>query len=408
MFLDIVIHGASESGYLSLNQSAIEFHKQEYARVSKEGLNQRFNEQAVEFLKLLLQHAISTQLSSELTAGFLKDIPSLRIKDATRFELHPQLADIFEGYGGSCGSAAGLCIQYEFDLKTLKFIDFKLTGSKIPDSKEASSGNETFEPGELLVRDLGYFNLDNFARIESCGAYYLSRVTPGVNVYDEKGEICFNKLYHKMQQTAQSILEMNVLVGAKKRLNCRMVVCLVDQETYQKRIAALEKQSKKDGYKLSDKTRYRARFTLLITNLPEKMVAGSDLYSLYRLRWQVELMFKHWKSKLGIDKVQKMKAARLKCMIYAKLLHITLSIEIISIFRQDRYTCVQKILSIDKCLKTIISDKITLILSREVKNKKKKKLETIVSQLLETFSTGHWQEKRKNRINFEDLLHIFI
>jgi hypothetical protein len=403
-FLDLVIHGASEPGYLSLNQSAIEFRKQGKKKVSKEGINQRFNEQAVEFLRLLLEHTIVTQLSSVIAPDFLKDFPSLRIKDGTRFDLPPQLAEIFEGFGGSCTSEAGLCIQYEFDLKTLKFVQFKLTSANIPDSREANSGNEIFEAGELVLRDLGYFNLDNFARIEFFEAYYLSRLNPGVLVFDNNEQLCFKSLHEKMQRAEQSMVEMRVTVGATKRLGCRLVVWMVDEETCRKRIVTLEKNAKKKGYNLSDEARFRARFTLIITNLPESMVPASDLYSLYRLRWQVELMFKHWKSKLGIDKVQKMNEWRLKSMIYGKLLHITLSIEIISVVRQKQYRLTGKILSIDKCLKTIISDKIVIILSREKSNDK---IEIIVSELLESFSIQHWQEKRKNRVNFEEIFDLF-
>jgi hypothetical protein len=403
-FLDIVIHCTSEPGYLSLNQSAIEFRNQEKAKISKEGLNKRFNEQASEFLRLLLEHAIASQLSDVITPDFLKDFPSLRIKDGTRFDLPPQLAEYFGGFGGSCTSEAGLCIQYEFDLKTLKFVDFKLTSANVPDSREANSGNENFESREVVLRDLGYFNLENFARIESFGAYYLTRLNPGVLVFDDNGLLCFKTLHEKMLRAGQSMVEMPVFAGAAKRLGCRMVVWMVDEDTYRKRIATLEKNAKKKGYNLSDETRCRARFSLIITNLPESMVPACDLYTLYRLRWQVELLFKHWKSKLGIDKVQKMKKWRLTCMIYSKLLHITLSIEIISVARHKQYKQAGKILSIDKCLKTIISNKTILNLTRVKCNRETK---AIVSNLLETFTIQHWQEKRKNRTNFEDIFDLF-
>lgn len=45
-----------------------------------------------------------------------------------------------------------------------------------------------------------------------------------------------------------------------------------------------------------------------------------QLYSLYRIRWQVELVFKVWKSVLGMHKIRTRKSSRVYCEIYGKLI----------------------------------------------------------------------------------------
>jgi hypothetical protein len=50
----------------------------------------------------------------------------------------------------------------------------------------------------------------------------------------------------------------------------------------------------------------------------------ANIRSFYRLRWQIELIFKIWKSIGKIRAVKKVKQPRLECYVYAKLIFIVL------------------------------------------------------------------------------------
>ncbi len=403
-FLDIVLYSVSESGYQSLNQSAIEYGVQQQVTISKQGIDKRYTESAVEYLRLLVEEALSTQLSQLIDEAFLRDFTTLRIKDATRFDLPKQLSEQFKGFGGKYTSDAAICIQYEFDLKTLKFIYFNLTSANVPDAKEASQLQEEFSEGELVLRDLGYFNVKSFIKIEKQNAYYLSRLTGSVLAFENGRQICYNTLYNYMTQTRQTQIAMEVTIGKEQTLRTKLIIELVPEEIYKKRLASLKKTAKRKGLTISNNTRSRARFTLIITNIPDEKIPASKHFCLYRLRWQIELMFKHWKSELGIANVQKMKYERFKCLIYAKLLYIILTMEIISIARQEFYRQKSKIMSIDKTLKTILERKFVLRLFRDVYTTK---LSDLIKSLFYILLNNHWQEKRKNRENFEDIFYVF-
>ena len=99
-----------------------------------------------------------------------------------------------------------------------------------------------------------------------------------------------------------------------------------------------------------------------------------------------------------------MKYERFKCLIYAKLLYIILTMEIISIARQEFYRQKSKIMSIDKSLKTILERKFILRLFRDGYTTK---LSDLIKSLFYILLNNHWQEKRKNRENFEDIFYIF-
>ena len=49
----------------------------------------------------------------------------------------------------------------------------------------------------------------------------------------------------------------------------------------------------------------------------------------YTLRWQIELVFKNWKSNFKLEKVSGIKIQRIKCMIYSKPLMIIISTKLI-------------------------------------------------------------------------------
>ena len=400
-----MFHGVSEYGYSSLNQSAVGFHEQQRRTVSKQGIDGKFTKETVEFIKLLFEECFARQVSEIIDVRFLASFLQLRIKDGTRFDIPGELREYFRGFGGGCTSASALCIQYEFDLKTLRFVSFKLTHADVPDIAEARATVGEVSENELILRDLGYFLLESFTKIIERKAFFVSRLNSGVVVWADGKRVCFKKLREHMLQTRQPIVEKGIELGAGKVVAARMVAQLVPEEVYRKRMANLEKTAKKKGYTVSDESRSRCWFFLVITNIEARVMTGENLFKLYRLRWQIELMFKHWKSKMGIHEVQRMKYHRFMCMVLAKLMHAMLCMEIISIVRHEQYARVKKVLSIDKCLKTILGRKLIIELIRI------KKTGDTLSRIKEAsrlFAANHWQEKRKNSDNFEDILDLFI
>ncbi len=63
-----------------------------------------------------------------------------------------------------------------------------------------------------------------------------------------------------------------------------------------------------------------AKWTIYVTNVPPKLLATQEVFILGRYRWQIELLFKLWKSDLEVDKWASRKPERILCEIYTKLI----------------------------------------------------------------------------------------
>ena len=61
-----------------------------------------------------------------------------------------------------------------------------------------------------------------------------------------------------------------------------------------------------------------------ITNTSLEEIPTNYVHSLYSLRWQIEILFKTWKSFFEIDECKNIKKERLECHLYGQLIGILL------------------------------------------------------------------------------------
>jgi hypothetical protein len=185
-FITLCALSNKETGINSLGQLCARFYEFTHIHVTEEALNQRFNQQAVHFLKDIFQSLLQNQLSEPLSDSEHLPFTRIRILDSTGFKTPTDCPD--RAYQG-CGQPA-LKIQLEYELKHRQFLHLDLRNGKEHDSLYADSLIVTVKPGDLLLRDLGYFSLDELQSIQEFGGFYISRVKHNVTLYltKEKSE----------------------------------------------------------------------------------------------------------------------------------------------------------------------------------------------------------------------------
>ena len=127
------------------------------------GFNQCFNSRAVEFLKKMYQSIFVQQLSLPIVENRL--FKRIRILDSSGFNLPADYSE-YEGTSGS-----GVKIQLEYELYQGNFLHLLVQEGKESDSKYPKVILDSIQPGDLCLRDLGYFSVENLMDIDQRGGY---------------------------------------------------------------------------------------------------------------------------------------------------------------------------------------------------------------------------------------------
>lgn len=387
---------------------AIETKSVHKVEISRQGIDQRFNESALKYIQSLMRAVLSTQISQFIEIGLLNLFDRVNVKDSSKFDLPSGLKGMLPGFGGSA-SKAGACIQYEFDIKTGHVNDLTITPANRPDSKDALTTMDAVLKGDLTIRDLGYFALKYFIAAKKTGAFFLSKLHAKIKVYDLKvnefEELDFRQLYKIMKKNHIERLDKEVYIGKEDKLPVRLIIELMPDEVFSARMQKINRYNKKKGYQTSQDYSNRARFNLFISNIPHDMINGEAVAKIYKIRWQIELVFKIWKSIFGLDNITPMKYERLMCTLNARLLLVLINWETFMIQRGRLLKKTGKLLSIIKCFNTL-KEYSTIL--RHILVKGGKGIKQWIKWVAYIFESKHWLEKKKNKLGFEEILCLTI
>jgi len=404
MFLDSLFYDACSDKTKSLNSLAIYVNKKYKVKISKQGINDRYKEGAIKYIQALIGEALSNQITHTIDSGWFTLFKRVLIKDSTKFDVAEKLAKQLPGFGGNA-SKAGVSIQYEFDIKAGGLNDLTITAANRPDSTDTLETIKKVRRGDLIIRDLGYSILSCFMIMHRIGAYFISRLNTCLVVYEKKGnklvELDFGKLYKLMIKCKVKGLDKQVYIGKNDKFPVRLIIDIMPEDVVKKRLLKTNAYNKRKGNNTSDQYKERARFNLFITNIPKENLEAEAIPQIYKMRWQVELIFKAWKSIFGIDNNDEMKFERLICLLNARLLLILINWEIFMHKRTQLYNKTGKLISINKCFKTLqeYSSELRHILMGNCK-----KLINWIKLILKLLESHHWLEKKKNKIGLEEIM----
>lgn len=184
----------------------------------------------------------------------------------------------------------------------------------------------------MYLSDLGYFAVKRFQQIGQQQAYFLSRYDLQTACFDaETGERLDLLAWLKAQTT--TCLETEWLIGAEAKLRCRVIVVKLPQEVADRRRQKAREQARRKGRTLSPRHLELLGWNIYITNVPEAMLSLRQVLVMYSVRWQVELIFKVWKSQAALDRVAGRRRERILTELYAKLIGTVIFDFLIAPFR---------------------------------------------------------------------------
>lgn len=346
-FLDAVFFCSNDKSP-SLSEYSIDLAHHHGVKVSKQALDKRFNENTKQMLTGLLQEVLTQQIAhnsvKNVSSSWFTDI---RIMDSSEFKVSKKVADTFPGYGGE-GREAGVQIQFEYQLLSSKVTTLSIGASRDSDCTEGMKNIEKVPAKTLLLRDLGYFSPKVFKELSGKSIYFISRAKSQWNFYTLKnGEyslLSTASIISLLKDQKEKYLDLNVYVGEKVRTKVRLVANLLTEEQTKKRL-----KNKSANRKLGPDTLEAIGLNLFVTNVESEKCTASQIYDLYTVRWQVELVFKTWKSVMRLHKIHPMNATRLECILLIKLLWVMLNWTILNHLKN----LTQKDLSFHKLVNTL-------------------------------------------------------
>ena len=271
-------------------------------QVSLQGLDQRFTVQGVEFMRRLLEVGMSQVVQSEMVECILPQFNGVYITDCTRL--------VWKQLGIKMG------VRLELQRGQLEACLMEL---KANDQRTAVI-DYALPQGALHLNDLGLFKLKRLQAWSEQGVYWLVRYKAGICLSDLEGQ----RLDLKTLLTGTEALHRSVYIGSgKDRVRAELHAAPLTNEALTKRKARLKEQARLDQRPLSARQQEIADWALYLTNMPDLTFDQAHIFA--RTRWQIELLFKLWKSHGKVLVSRSADSIRQHCEGYAKLLAVLIA-----------------------------------------------------------------------------------
>ena len=287
--------------------------------VSPQAFDQRLTEAAAQCLELTLGAALRTAIRGcSVGLPLLERFTSVAVHDGTVIQLPPSMAERWSGCGGTAQNAAACKLQIQLDLRAGSLRGDLFDGSE---SDRNQTLDLTLPPGSMRLADLGYWDLARMQELSQRQIRWLARGHTQTKLETLEG-VRLRLL--ELLTSCETTLDLPVWLGPQ-RLPARLLAQRVPQEVADQRRRRLRKQAAAEGRTVSATVLALAAWTVFVTNASAEELSLEEALVLGRLRWQIELLFKLWKSHGNVDTFQPIKLWRQICEWYAKLLAMVIT-----------------------------------------------------------------------------------
>jgi|SRR5450432_434275 hypothetical protein len=185
-----------------------------------------------------------------------------------------------------------------FDLASERFSAFELTD----ESEGEVIDRADVVAGEIRVGDRAYLHPDRVAKVLADGADIVVRAKwNGARWLDaEAKRLDLIALLNKAR--GKGLIDQPIWIkgSAKEPIALRLVAIRKPKPARDATIDKITRRARDMGRKLMPETLVSAEWVIIITSLDRDEYPLSAVSSLYRLRWRIEIAFKHLKSGVGL------------------------------------------------------------------------------------------------------------
>ena len=270
-------------------------------------------------------------VNEPLAVKLLEQFSGVYLIDSTQISLPATMAKLFPGSGGNASSAS-LKIQLVFDYLCGHLEQVELKNGCEPDQGYRGHWG-IIHKGALLIMDLGYFALDTFKQISDQQGYFLSRFQSQTGLLTPSGEPL--ALTQLLTAQTEAMAETAVRIGNRQQhqIPCRLIMLRLPQEAADRQRQKAKENARRHGRTVTQAYLKLLDWALFVTNVPATMLHTEHVAALYRIRWQIELVFKLCKSFCGLAHVAALRPQRILTELYARLIGLVLTYFLIAPLR---------------------------------------------------------------------------
>jgi hypothetical protein len=262
-----------------------------------------------EFSRQMLNSALQ-----KLTIPVLKSIPGGKLKrfrdiflhDGTSFAVKNALSGDLPGRFTKISPAA---VELHVTMSLLENCAISVTMAPDKESERQYAPSPMDVSGALLLEDRGYEKKSTFREIDAAGGHFIVRGNLKIKPLVVEAQTAQGKRLKHLEGKCFDIKKL-------PRNNITLDIEWGDQASlYRGRLVVLYRKGRRN----------KKQFVLLHTNLTNEDFSIEEIGNIYRLRWQIELLFKEWKSHANLSRFDTAKLPIAEGMIWMSLLLATVS-----------------------------------------------------------------------------------
>lgn len=242
---------------------------------------------------------LSANILRPAADGKLAHFQDVVVQDGSSFAVHDALARTF---GGRFTAIRPAAVELHTFLSVFhdQVIDVEVAPDKEAE-RQFLPPAETLT-GKLLLADRGYQSLDYWEAVQAAAGFFLMRgksdLNPWIRTLRGPGGVLRRFAGRRLQDVIRNL--------PRRRLELDVEWDRPGGKTLRLRMVLIWKRREPD-------------YTVLVTNVPRGVLTARQVAEVYRLRWQIELVFKEWKSYANLHAFTSANPAIVEGLIWASL-----------------------------------------------------------------------------------------
>ena len=321
----------SENGTKTLQQQCDDLEQEFDINITPQALSAKQNRKTAKiFLEKVYQLILEENINEIIEENdIFKEFTNVYIQDSSIINFHKIKSEFFKGSGGS-QKQSSYKLNLIFNIAKMSVKSMTIHKVNITDQSLSPNTLEHLNKGDLHIADLGYYVLKDFKNTDYLGAHFLSRYKFKTNVFLNKNDDEKFDLISYLSKQEKNIIEFDeIYIGKKERLKCRIICYKLSKDVADSRIRKKKVEYRRRCVNPPSKELLESlKYAIFITNIPKEKVSAEMIGTLYKIRWQIELIFKEFKSLMNIDAMEGKNEATINTFIYGKLICILLITDI--------------------------------------------------------------------------------